>query len=165
MRCDQCQYDYASVAREDLSERLRQETKTLVNEYESVELLHERPQPEVWSALEYACHVRDVLEVQRDRIDLAQVENIPVFEPMGREERAAGYGAENPKRVAKALLDNSDRLADTLDALDEAGWARTGMYNYPVRSERSVEWIATHTIHEVVHHHADIRAVGGGRVP
>ncbi|MPZ53712.1 MAG: hypothetical protein GEU79_13435 [Acidimicrobiia bacterium] len=49
-------------------------------------------------------------------------------------------------------------LGGHLDALDEAGWTRSGIYNYPARSERSVEWIVTHTIHEVIHHHADIVA-------
>jgi hypothetical protein len=34
-----------------------------------------RPEPEVWSALEYACHVRDMLLVQRDRAVLVQVED------------------------------------------------------------------------------------------
>ena len=36
-----------------------------------------RPAPDVWSPLEYACHVRDVLWAQRDRVYLALVEDRP----------------------------------------------------------------------------------------
>lgn len=50
-------------------------------------ILRSRPSPDVWSALEYACHVRDVLEVQRDRLLLALAEDRPTFVPMGRDER------------------------------------------------------------------------------
>ena len=60
--------------------------------------LRRRPAPEVWSALEYACHVRDVLLAQRERIYLALVEDRPSFARMNREERVtlARYAEESP---------------------------------------------------------------------
>lgn len=41
-----------------------------------------------WSALEYTCHVRDVLAVQRERLVSALTEQRPLFAPMRRDERA-----------------------------------------------------------------------------
>ncbi|WP_406044517.1 hypothetical protein OG799_08560 [Micromonospora sp. NBC_00898] len=40
---------------------------------------------EVWSPLEYTCHVRDVLRVQGERLALALVTEEPEFTPMGRD--------------------------------------------------------------------------------
>lgn len=36
-------------------------------------------------------------------------------------------------------------------------WDRTLVYNYPQTRERSLRWIAIHTVHDVAHHLLDIR--------
>src|SRR5262249_45873862 len=46
--------------------------------------LRAHTRPGSWSALEYGCHVRDVLAVQRDRVLLAQAEPTPRFASMRR---------------------------------------------------------------------------------
>ena len=119
-----------------------------------------RPTPDVWSPLEYACHVRDVLEVQRERLLPVRSEENPRFVPMGREERVVDrrYNEQDPAVVAEELGAAAEALAATLDALDPAGWARTGVYNYPEPADRSVEWIGRHTVHEIRHHHRDLGA-------
>src|SRR6185436_16107921 len=75
--------------------------------------LRRRPAPEVWSALEYACHVRDVLLVQRDRIYVSLVEDTPSFPPMYREERVgfARYNEQAPATVADQVDVASDLIA------------------------------------------------------
>ena len=50
----------------------------------------------------------------------------------------------------------ADEFVATLEALDDAGWARRGIYNYPEPQLRTVEWIAVHTVHELLHHRVDI---------
>src|ERR1700722_11913258 len=45
--------------------------------------------PEEWSVLEYACHMSDVLLVQRERDVLAPVAERPVVTPMSRDERVS----------------------------------------------------------------------------
>ena len=42
------------------------------------------------------------------------------------------------------------------EALDDAGWARTGVYHWPTTEVRTVEWIGRHTVHEGTHHLRDI---------
>ena len=48
---------------------------------------------------------------------------------------------------------------DLLDALDDAGWAATGSTTIPNPRLRTVEWIAIHTMHELLHHRVDIGTV------
>ena len=120
--------------------------------------LRRRIRPEVWSPLEYACHVRDVLEVQRERVLLAQVEDEPEFVPMRRDERAVElrYNEQDPASVNEQIATAADALARTLEDLDAAGWERTGVYNYPTSQLRTVEWIGRHTVHELRHHTHDV---------
>jgi hypothetical protein len=61
-----------------------------------------RPEPGTWSPLEYACHVRDVLIVQRQRVLMGRREARPSFDPTGRDERVDhdGYSEQDPADVA-----------------------------------------------------------------
>lgn len=165
MKCDQCGYDYSALPRHSLPSALIAEVDELLTELAAVESMTTRPAPDVWSAHEYACHVRDVLEWQDKRVKLAQVEDVPALQPMGREERVAGYADVDPAAVPAAIRAHADALSTTLRDLDDSGWDRRALYNYPTKTERSVEWIAAHTIHEIVHHGQDIAAVGAGRIP
>ena len=114
-----------------------------------------------WSALEYACHVRDVLLNQRSRIELTQREDAPTFVPMGRDELAVNerYNDQAPDTVALGLTQAAGALATLLAALDDTGWARTATYNYPEPALRDVDWIARHTVHELHHHLTDVHRV------
>jgi DinB family protein len=58
--------------------------------------------------------------------------------------------------VLAALRERADELASVLEGLDDEEWTRTGIYNYPEPADRTVEWIARHTLHEVRHHQRDI---------
>lgn len=119
-----------------------------------------RPEPRTWSALEYGCHLRDVLLVQRERVLLARrsVES-PRPAPMGRDERVEddGYANQSPEDVARQLQDAARLLANVLERLDERTWTRTIIYSFPTLKERSLRWVAVHTVHEVRHHLLDVR--------
>ena len=159
MHCDECGFDYAALTRLEISDALRNDAATLLDEFAAVrDHARERPAEGVWSPLEYACHVRDMLDVQRARVVLTQRVDNPAFVPMGRDERAMTdrYNEQDPEVVARALGDAASELAATLDALDATGWQRTGIYNYPAPADRTVEWIGRHTVHELRHHARDI---------
>jgi DinB superfamily len=120
--------------------------------------LRTRPEPDVWSPLEYACHLRDVLLVQRERVLTARRVERPVCEPMGREERVEhdGYAEQNPQDVAHQLTEAARLFANVLDRLGAGDWEREVLYSYPEPAERSLRWVAQHTLHEVRHHLLDI---------
>lgn len=118
-----------------------------------------RREPAKWSPLEYACHVRDVLIVQRERVLLGRRRRAPTLEPMGRNERVEhdGYADQDPEDVARQLADAARLFANVLSRLEDHDWERTVMYNYPARAERPLAWVAVHTLHEVQHHIRDVR--------
>ncbi|MFI0718689.1 DinB family protein [Streptomyces sp. NPDC021224] len=119
--------------------------------------LRRRPEPQTWSPLEYACHVRDVLLVQRERVLAARRTDVPVAEPMGRDERVEhdGYADQRPDDVARQLLDAAGMFAHSLDRLRPGDWDRALVYTYPERAERPLRWLAAHTLHELRHHLRD----------
>jgi DinB superfamily len=162
-RCDECGYVYDAVARDDISDALR----AMGPRYGAVlaafddAVVRAHPLPDTWSALEYACHVRDVLRVQRERALLALAEDQPSFVSMRREERVIEerYNEQEPSQVAREITDAAEDFAVMLDTLDDRAWERTGIYNWPTSRVRTVEWIGRHTIHEGEHHLLDIDRV------
>jgi DinB family protein len=120
----------------------------------------QRPAPDTWSALEYCCHVRDVLLVQRERVLHARRANRPVIDVMGRDERVDhdGYAEQSPVAVARQLRDAASLFTGVLTRFDDETWSRTVIYPYPVPTERDLAWVALHTQHEVRHHLADVRS-------
>ncbi|MFJ6794890.1 DinB family protein [Streptomyces sp. NPDC091268] len=122
------------------------------------DLLRRRPDPGVWAPLEYACHMRDVLFVQRERLLAARRRDTPIAESMGRDERVEhdGYLQQQPADVARQLRDAALLFTHDLDRLSDADWERALIYPFPERTERSLRWLAVHTLHELRHHLLDI---------
>lgn len=118
-----------------------------------------RARPDLWSPLEYGCHLRDVLLVQRERVLAARRVNGADCASMCREERAEhdGYNEQDPIEVARQLGDAATLFSNVLARLAAADWDRTVVYHYPETSERSLRWVAVHTAHELQHHLLDIR--------
>ncbi|MHB1710315.1 MAG: DinB family protein [Acidimicrobiales bacterium] len=125
------------------------------------ERLTRRPEPEVWSALEYACHIRDVLLAQRERLFLTLVEECPGFAPIYRDQRAslACYAGEDPPTVADEVEMAAGLVARSFAGVSPEGASRRCVYNFPRPSERTVVWLAQHTLHEGIHHVRDMDIV------
>ena len=167
-RCDSCRFIYADVDATALPARLA----AFGTQYLALLLapgrpaawsgiLCTRPAEGVWSALEYACHVRDVFLVQRDRLYTALVEDIPAFAPMYRDQRVtlARYNAQDPEEVTAQLATAARLIAQAFDALDSAQLQRRCIYNFPAPPERSLLWVGQHAVHEGEHHFRDIEGV------
>ncbi|MBK5332218.1 MAG: DinB family protein [Ilumatobacteraceae bacterium] len=118
-----------------------------------------RPDVDRWSILEYGCHVRDVLLVQRERVLLALRADEPHVVAMGRDERveADGYNEQQPSDVARQIEDAALMFTGVLARLNEESWQRTMIYAYPSPAPRSLAWVAVHTLHETVHHLGDVQ--------
>jgi DinB superfamily len=158
--CDGCGFTYDLTSGRAVADAIMLEAGELASIIESgsTDLLM-RPTPETWSALEYCCHVRDVLLVQRERLLLARRTDRPSLTPMGRDERVEhdGYAQQQPSAVARQLRDAAMLFAGVLSRFDDDTWSRTLLYNFPEPAERDLTWVAVHTQHEVHHHLVDVR--------
>jgi hypothetical protein len=133
-RCDECGYAFdvdvaelpgrLTAAAAAIGERLTTAALTAVTR---------RPAPGSWSALELACHVRDVFLVQRERIVRVLVEDRPSFPPMHRDERAVleRYSEQTPTGVAAEVSVAARLLAGVLTGRSAADLDRPCIYNYP----------------------------------
>lgn len=166
-RCNQCEFDYdADELAAVVTKLVRQAAEAGMNLMKAAasgnpEVIRLRPEPEVWSAIEYACHVRDVLEVQRVRIAQALVEERPVFAPMDRtgKVKQEKYEQQDPVQVAAAIVRFAREFGSAAKALTPAQQQLRGLYNYPVRMPRTLDWVIRHTAHEIQHHRHDIGEV------
>ncbi|MCE7001566.1 DinB family protein [Kibdelosporangium philippinense] len=157
--CSECGFTYDLTEYPAAAQTISAGVADFVEILRSDANLRNRPSPDVWSPLEYACHVRDVLLVQRERVLLARRTETPVCVPMGRDERAEheGYNDQEPESVARQLVDSADLFCNVLNRLAEADWQRTLIYSYPEPETKSLQWVAVHTVHEVHHHLLDVR--------
>ena len=117
----------------------------------------ERPAPDVWSPLEYACHVRDVYDIFGTRVELIRDEDDPTFRNWDQDEAAVvgRYREQRPLVVADELTESAAALAAIVQALPEEAWDRRGE-----RSNGAPFTTATllqYFLHDVVHHVHDVR--------
>lgn len=89
---------------------------------------------------------------------VALLRDAPTFESMRPEERVVEqrYNEQDPTEVGRQIIGMADALASLLESLSPAEWERIGVYNWPERAVRDVEWISRHTVHELIHHLFDM---------
>ena len=159
-RCSECGFEYDLTVAADAGTSIVQGSTAFAELLlRGSSDLRARPSPQVWSPLEYGCHLRDVLLVQRERILLARREDAPTIEPMGRDERAEhdGYAVQDPRDVARQLHESALMMSNVLSRLSDDDWERMVMFRHRTPPERSIRWLAVHTLHEVRHHLLDAR--------
>ena len=165
MRCDECGFDGDAMTNADLVEachrfakRYRAPlTRFLPNE-DGPAVVRRRPAPEVWSALEYGAHTRDVFVFYRERIERVLAEDRPTFHSVGfgnREEEQA-YDAEDPATTADGVTGEAAAMAALLEGLDDAQWVRVGLSSEGDGAERTVRVLAERVVHDAHHHLLDI---------
>jgi hypothetical protein len=118
-----------------------------------------RPRPGKWSALEYGCHVRDVLRLYDYRLTLMLTEDDPLYPNWDQDETAIAddYAAQDPAVVAGQLASAADALAASFGALSGDQWLRPGR-----RSDGAsftVETFARYLMHDPVHHLHDVTGI------
>jgi hypothetical protein len=162
--CAACGYAYDSGAG-DLPARLASFGPAYADalRHRADDAVRARPDAGIWSALEYACHVRDVLLVQRDRLYDALVEDTPRTHPMHRDDRPvlAHYNEQDPAVVVAQLAMAAELISQSFAVLDAAQFERRLVYAYPEPVERSVLWLGQNAVHEAHHHLQDVHRVLG----
>ena len=154
--CPECGYDASTVPADTVGDRLRtnaaQWRPLLERSQASV-----RPRPNVWSPLEYACHVRDVYELYLHRLDRMLTESDPLYDNWDQDATAVEkhYAEQDPATVAGELEGAAGRLADRFDTVTGDAWQRRGR-----RSDGAaftVDSFSRYLLHDVEHHLWDVR--------
>lgn len=117
-----------------------------------------RPGPDRWSAVEYGCHVRDLLALAARRIELALLTGAPSFDPWDHEAEAdaAFYREQDPVAVADDIEHAAIELARLHQRIDAADLVRGGVGN---GRQLTIEDLAALALHEALHHLEDARSV------
>lgn len=153
--CPECGFDTATVRRDEIGALVRANATAWVAILARDDVAA-RPRPDVWSPLEYACHVRDVFRVFDERLALMLAREAPEFPNWDQDATAVQerYREQAPDAVADELLAAAASVAAAFDAVPDEAWARTGM-----RSDGSaftVETMARYFVHDPEHHVYDV---------
>jgi len=153
--CPECGFDAAEVPLDEIAPRILENAATwpVIVMYADAAV---RPAPNVWSPLEYACHVRDVYRVMASRLRLMLDRDNPEFANWDQDATAEQehYSEQDPARVAEELTTAAEELAGLFDSVGDAQWERPGR-----RSNGSLFTVASlgrYTLHDVVHHLVDV---------
>ena len=153
--CPDCAYDSQQIVPRDIGTQLRD----IATQWEVI-LIHpdvrQRPLPNVWSALEYACHVRDVFSIFDMRLDLMLNEDGPTFANWDQDVTAITerYDLQDPLIVRRQLTIAANQLAERFESVSGAQWSRIGL-----RSDGAtftIESFGKYLLHDPIHHLWDV---------
>jgi hypothetical protein len=153
--CPECGFVPTDVGTDDLAAVIRSNAGTwelvLTGADSAV-----RPEPATWSTLEYACHVRDVHRLFRERLMLMLEQDDPQFANWDQDETAieSRYAEQDPATVIVELVEAAADAAAVYAGVADDQWQRRG-----TRSNGSVftvETLGVYHLHDVVHHLHDI---------
>jgi hypothetical protein len=158
-QCDACDFDGAAYGPTPLLDAIRglgpQWRRILLDAGDELRL---RPDPQTWSALEYAAHSRDVTALHVFGVEQALTIEEPRFPEIdGAElvERASeSYASEDPDIVGTELEDQTRKLADLAEASGPASWSRGITVG---GSHSDVRFLLEHALHDSHHHLVDVK--------
>ena len=155
-RCEECGLAAGEVDPGTVAERAYIAAEEWVQILSSHPAVEARPEPGVWSPLEYAAHVRDVYRVFDARLAQMLTEDDPRFANWDQDETAVleRYAEADPEVVAAELEAAAETFVEHVRALQPGQLDRTGR-----RSDGAEFRVATllqYFLHDVVHHLWDV---------
>ena len=116
-----------------------------------------RPSADVWSAIEYAAHTRDITALHAFGVEQALTVDEPSYPAIAGddliESAALTYADEDPDEVVRALDDHAARLARLASDAGPGAWSR-GLTIGDSRSD--VRRLLEHALHDSLHHLDDV---------
>jgi len=158
--CPECGLDVSGLTRADIADRARAAFDVLLAALDEPGATV-RPQPEVWSALEYGAHVRDVCSVFGARLALMRGRDDPLFANWDQDATALQerYWEQQPDVVADELREESQRLLAAIESVRDDEADRPGRRSNG--STFTVDTLLRYLLHDVVHHAHDVRHAHG----
>lgn len=165
--CPDCHFDATALRRDELAAQVRGEAarwRAVLEKYGDDEpALRNRPMIMSWSVLEYACHVRDLLDVMAHRLRMMLVQRDPTFGWWDHEEAAEEqrYNLQDPWQVAIDLETHARNLAAGIAGVADDAWERGATRGDGARF--TVESLVHFTLHECHHHRWDAQRAAAAR--
>ena len=165
--CEQCGFDSTRYTREDLRGTMRSFGPRWRWMLEGIDagVLSRRPAPLVWSALEYANHTREVLDLVGLGVAIMLEENEPTFDPVAPSDARADDARPelDASEVVSDLSGIAERFSRLIAGIRGESWERGAI----IGGERAdVHWLIAHAVHDAEHHLQDVgrglHALGAG---
>ena len=155
-RCDQCGLSAGDIDAAALAERSFVAAEEWVQILRSSPAVSARPQPDVWSPLEYGAHVRDLYRLFDARLAQMLSEDTPTFTNWNQDETAIKerYGEQDPEVVADELEAAAQRLVARIQSLKPEQYRRRGIRSDG--AEFTVVTLIQYFLHDVIHHLWDV---------
>ncbi len=153
--CPECGYVAADVDVQQLPELVRAAAAPWADVLVRPDVAA-RPEPQVWSPLEYGCHVRDVLRVFAGRVELMRSQDNPRFPNWDQDATAVEdrYWEQQPSAVAAELAAAAELNATAWAGVTAAEWTRPGTRSNGSRF--TLESLGRYQLHDLRHHLADV---------
>jgi hypothetical protein len=153
--CDDCGFDAPGLSLDRVPQAIR-DNATLWEVVLGTDDAAVRPSPNVWSPLEYACHVRDVNRLFLERLRLMLDEDDPTFANWDQDVAAVegDYGSQDPATVAGELIEAADAVAEAYAGVSGDQWQRAGTRSNGDRF--TIDTFARYHLHDLVHHAHDV---------
>jgi hypothetical protein len=153
--CPDCGFDAAEVPVDQIAERILENAARwpVILMYANAAV---RPAANIWSPLEYACHVRDVHRVFAGRVRRMLTEDNPEFDNWDQDATAESerYSEQDPAEVAHELVAAAEQVAALYASVPDDAWERPGR-----RSNGAVFTVASlgrYLLHDLAHHLVDV---------
>lgn len=153
--CSECGFDPRVVTHEQVPDLTRDYASTIAAALECPDA-KSRPEPRVWSRLEYGCHARDVCIRFAERLQLMLVDDDPLFADWDQNSTAIEqqYWTQDPDTVAGELHAAAGTIADTFAGVTETQWLRPGRRSNGTLF--TVDTLARYFLHDLAHHAWDV---------
>ena len=155
--CTQCGFDPSQISLAQLPGQIRQQVN-LWDEVLAGPVAKQRPDSATWSPLEYGAHVRDVLKVMHERLDLMLAQDNPDLPSWDQDQaaRAGRYDQLSPALVADEIDIEAQMLANEYKQVTDAQAQRPGRRSDG--SEFTIFTLGLYLLHDLVHHAWDVSA-------
>jgi DinB superfamily len=153
--CPACGYVAAAVEPDTIGDR----TRASLPRWRAVLTrpdVRDRPSADVWSPLEYACHVRDVFGVFDGRLELILSAQDAAFANWDQDVTAleGRYPEQDPAQVSTDLVEAGRRIAARFDGVSGDQWERTARRSDG--AEFTTARFGRYYLHDIEHHLHDV---------
>lgn len=154
--CPECGFDAEAIDLDDLPSLISRAAAVWPGVLARNDV-RQRPSQIVWSPLEYACHVRDVMDKMTERNELLLSHDAPTFQDWDQDATALEdrYWEQDPRQVASQLAEASARSVMAWSGISGMDWQRVGYRSNG--SEFTLATLGKYYLHDLRHHEYDVQ--------